>query len=61
LWTLLVSLERLADGLPPSESAHFWSLQRTLLAFIENTAPRAVRATTLETKKKLYAERWISR
>jgi hypothetical protein len=65
LWTLLVSLERLADGLPPSESARFWSLQRTLLAFIEKTAPRAVRATTLEAKKKLYDERanqsrWIA-
>jgi beta-lactamase superfamily II metal-dependent hydrolase len=65
LWTMLVSLERLADGLPPSESADFWSLQRELLEFIEETAPSAVRATTLATKKKLYDDRanqsrWIA-
>jgi hypothetical protein len=65
LWTLLVSLERLADGLPPSKSAVFWLLQRTLLTFIEEAAPQAVRATTLAKKKNLYEERanqslWIA-
>lgn len=57
LWSALVSLERLAEGLPPSEGAGFWSVQRELLAIIEGAAPNAVRAKTLTAKKKLYDER----